>query len=1277
MKKYISILLCLSLVIGLASPMRVFAADYVGNAGSVVVGAQKILTELDVTKPITKDTWGDATIHVDKNSVNTTLASWNDQTVEDVEMDLYFRWDENYLYVGVVSEDKDHSKRAYSYDEADGVQIKINVGASRTDDWREISITYNAAEMAVVNTKETSKTSYGGLGDYKYNIQFVENKMHVVAAISFAELDLSASNVKAGLAFSYSMARLDSQQDKGSDWATFTGWLSWGSHFGDNKTAKKELNVNCTTDNIVVLTNEVAQTGTVVNADKAYNTVDLKDITSWGTPSIIVDKDSYNAVLKNYNHTAEDTSMKIYTRWDDEYLYIGVISEEKGLTGSSNYWDGDGIQFGLSSNASPAKSIMDICLTFAEDKSTVMKSPAVKDDYDYELSVKTVGETSEMHAAIKIPFADISDLEDEVKAGLALNFSIVRITATADDIYAGWLVYGSFWGEAANAAGGNTNNGTKCCVSENKIVLTDNVADMATVVKADKVYNKVDLKNITSWGTPTIHVDKNTYNATLTSHPDHLDISPEEIDMDVYMRWDNENLYIGIVTPDEDICGVGSSWKGDGIQFEICAGTTRGSASKNIHFALDENKVDVVGGGANDDCDYDITQIGNKLHMAISIPFSQLGITDVEAGVPICFSMIRISGRNGGENYDYAGWLAWGTLWGVSERTTPGCVGDNVIVLTDNVATNATTIVADKATSRIDLNDIKSWGKPAISVNKDSYNATLDGHRDENGNVAGTPEDVSMDIYTKWDDKNLYIGVVSPDTDVMGCDEESWKGDGIQFKISTGTKLSDTASQNIYFSINKDGLTASIGDTTYSYALKIENDVMYAAVAVPFEKLAMSNLDIKAGATLAIDLIRISGTKDDEYAGWLAWGSFFDAPYCQSCVGDNVIVLVNSTAVDVPDNSGTVDKFESLLTAIDTEAGQYILDSAIGSEFGDSAEHKIITTKNGTYVLYITRNVTCGSNTVVNEFTLVQIVDGEAVEVAYNYTYDSLVDMVADKDGNIYIVSGSSSTTLNKIKNSNDAEKAILNIFKYDETTKALNGQKAYRAFTSTAKEHKYLGSTIDTANGKIYTAYIGIDENGKYTCVEYFTYDIETGKYAKETTAYDVSLDKITNSTVVALENGMGFICSDGTNISYFVADGTKTVIAQGNFEDAYVNADGSVNVLGGNTFGIITIGSDGSVTKTNPDGNYTYKFVKVGDELYIIAMDTENAAQVKLYNAKDLSLVKTVKLDEVVKYKSSFMVALDLTGSTDSITVMFAGNRGKVTHWYSATVPVENVTE
>ena len=121
--------------------------------------------------------------------------------------------------------------------------------------------------------------------------------------------------------------------------------------------------------------------------------------------------------------------------------------------------------------------------------------------------------------------------------------------------------------------------------------------------------------------------------------------------MDIYLRWDASNLYLGVVSPDTDPNGFEDSWVGDGIQFKICAGSTMTADEKNIYFTLDENKVYITMGANDDKCktyERDLIVKDGLMSAVIAVPLADLGLeeSDIKAGTQLSFSILRISGTS-------------------------------------------------------------------------------------------------------------------------------------------------------------------------------------------------------------------------------------------------------------------------------------------------------------------------------------------------------------------------------------------------------------------------------------------------------------------------------------------------------------------------------------------------------------------------------------------------------------------------------------------------------
>ena len=126
-------------------------------------------------------------------------------------------------------------------------------------------------------------------------------------------------------------------------------------------------------------------------------------------------------------------------------------------------------------------------------------------------------------------------------------------------------------------------------------------------------------------------------------------------------------------------------------------------------------------------------------------------------------------------------------------------------------------------------------------------------------------------------------------------------------------------------------------DLSYDHYAGVKDGKLFTSVAVPFAELGLAPSDIKAGAELAINLLRITGTSANAYAGWLAWGDLFGNgnDLNPDSFTNNVIVLRDIHAQDGDEGDG----FESLLTNIHKAAN-----GLVSAEYIDGG-HEIVTTE--------------------------------------------------------------------------------------------------------------------------------------------------------------------------------------------------------------------------------------------------------------------------------------------------------------------------------------------
>ena len=268
-----------------------------------------------------------------------------------------------------------------------------------------------------------------------------------------------------------------------------------------------------------------------------------------------------------------------------------------------------------------------------------------------------------------------------------------------------------------------------------------------------------------------------------------------------------------------------------------------------------------------------------------------------------------------------------------------------VLMISFAVVANAavgTVVKAQKVDSAPNMEEIdESWGEPVITVTSSSPNTQLFKYWNEfndtamyshegtgpNGRQTIEPEDNPFDLYVCWDNKYLYVGVLSPDYEICGS-VEPWRGDGVMMwvqpldtMVSSGkthsglynytddlTDPENLAFKDSYASMCEYYWTLDFDDYTVSNAgaaaecdkyILMEDDMMHATIAIPLSNLGLNakKMDLH-GFELGAIVIRTSSRSsfDEGYAGWLAWGKYHEYETCESV---NTIVLVDPAQGDV------------------------------------------------------------------------------------------------------------------------------------------------------------------------------------------------------------------------------------------------------------------------------------------------------------------------------------------------------------------------------------------
>lgn len=434
-----------------------------------------------------------------------------------------------------------------------------------------------------------------------------------------------------------------------------------------------------------------------------------------------------------------------------------------------------------------------------------------------------------------------------------------------------------------------------------------------TKVRAEYTEKAIDVNQLVTkevWGEPTISLwawvdHKCAANVSLVDYDNDGKVD-ESDGIDVYFRWDNTNLYIAVVDEDKNITGAndGEYWTGDGVQIRLTAGATYDSSNyTDICFVLSPDKTGTL---TSSNINTATVQFeGNKMHAVAAIPFSLLGITEVNEGTAISFNMLRIDGNN---NAAYAGWKAWGNFFGEGSPNNPDGTGNNILVLSKE--TNPV-ISATKVETAPDITSTaaENWGTKIATVDKNTMGAQLAPNNDLQKLI---PEDLSMDVYAVWTNTDLYLRFVSPDADVQG-DGRKWAGDGMQSKFYQACSASSNvlAEACMAFDANKAGV-----GTDDNNKIIYEDGKIYIQ-----QKIALATLGIEAkeGSMTYYGIQRRNNLADGaNFASSLTFGKVFGDMRAANQLSDSDVVtikLVNAPAPtpDDPKDPETGDAFDFVL----------------------------------------------------------------------------------------------------------------------------------------------------------------------------------------------------------------------------------------------------------------------------------------------------------------------------------------------------------------------------
>ncbi|MBQ9921881.1 MAG: hypothetical protein IJO52_06820 [Clostridia bacterium] len=182
------------------------------------------------------------------------------------------------------------------------------------------------------------------------------------------------------------------------------------------------------------------------------------------------------------------------------------------------------------------------------------------------------------------------------------------------------------------------------------------------------------------WGKANVHVDIDQKTTTFTDK----DGADEDSSYDLWLRWDANYYYVGVVAPDDVhalAASEGSLWNGDAIQMGFDPNGPNSSEDPlspwtiddetgytNMAFGLVSGEGNTLSswawqgpcsGGQVEGAKYNIKRDNGNTTYEIAIPWASIGVAAPAAGNVYGATVVRVLCEY--EEDGYNGWLSWGT----------------------------------------------------------------------------------------------------------------------------------------------------------------------------------------------------------------------------------------------------------------------------------------------------------------------------------------------------------------------------------------------------------------------------------------------------------------------------------------------------------------------------------------------------------------------------------------------------------------------------------------
>jgi len=510
----------------------------------------------------------------------------------------------------------------------------------------------------------------------------------------------------------------------------------------------------------------------------------------WGEKIFTVaDGEPFTTMWDHEGNLPRPLTADVYLGYDSGHFYLGVVAKYEGHVNEAllpeDVWKGDCIQIQIASEPGGTRNEMGFALSSLSDKNL-----GVSWEFGALFNLEGDGKdfivtrddsTNTTVYEIGIPASAVPNL-DSFADGAKIPFSIVfpmsgggfwefmdGISHNKDINMAAIVTLGSAGGSAGSTIDAN---GDIALGKFSSAPILD--GSISAAEWGEKVFTVAD-------GAPFI---------TMWDHEGNL---PRPLTADVYLGYDNDHFYLGVVAKYEGHVNEAllpeDVWKGDCIQIQIASepGGTRNEMGFALSSLSDKNLGVSWEFGAlfnleGDGKDFIVTRDDstNTTIYEIAIPASAVpNLASFTDGAKIPFSIVFP--MSGGGFWEFKDGISHNKDINMASIMTLGGGGSATGSTMD---ANGNIKSAKFATAPVYDGNITEaeWGKKVFTVADGAPFITMWDHE---GNL---PRPLTADVYLGYDNDHFYLGIIAEyegHANEALLPEDVWKGDCIQIQIAS------------------------------------------------------------------------------------------------------------------------------------------------------------------------------------------------------------------------------------------------------------------------------------------------------------------------------------------------------------------------------------------------------------------------------------------------------------------------------------------------------------